>query len=383
MESRPHTFAEASRPEPRAASLSCVPRRILAVKVHGLGDAVMIRMLLERLRERHPGLEVGVLAGSATREAMTLGSPFFLHGYERKRRGALSTAMLWAGIRRKRYDAVLNFEQVSLAGTMFLRTVGIPVLIGFVPLNHGGKRSLLTHAVKFVETESMWQAFIRLVQTLDKQFPSAVEPIALPVSDKAKSRAAGRIFDRCGPVDRVIALHLGPAGGPYRRWPVKRFVELAERLGGDGSSFGVVLTGLPEERHLCLEFQQAYRGRVLDATDAGSVEMTAALLSHCRLLVSNDTGIMHLGAGIGVPTVGIFGPETPRRYAPIGRLTASVHAGVKCSPCVDIYRGRSPLKCVNAVPSECLAEIGVEDVARAAERLMFKSSRRQGPAVRD
>jgi heptosyltransferase-2 len=357
-----------ARPEPPASS--GVPRRILAVKVHGLGDAVMIRMLLERLKSRHPGLQIGVLAGPSTREVMTLGGEFSLHAYDPKRRGAFNAAMLWLEIRHRRYDAVLNFEQVSLSGTRFLRTTGIPVRIGFVPLSHIGKQSLLTHAVRFVESESMWHAFIRLVQTLDNRFPAAVEPVALPVSDEAKNRAAGRIFDHCGLVDRLIALHLGPASGPYRRWPAKRFAELAIRLSAGGKSLGVVLTGLPEEKHLCVEFQQAYRGRVVDATDAGSLEMTAALLANCHLLVSNDTGIMHLGAGIGVPTVGIFGPDIPGRYAPVGRLTASVYAGAKCSPCVNIYRAKSPLTCVNAVASQCLKAISVEDVARAAERLM-------------
>lgn len=343
------------------------------MKVHGLGDAVMIRMLIEHLVSRDPGLQIGVLAGSPTKEVLTAGRRFTVHLYDQKKRTFFSTLMLWLDIRRGHYDAVLNFEQVSLSGTAFLSTTGIPIRAGFVLLNNSAKQSFLTHAIRFEEGESMWHSFIRLVQTLDAQFPAAPEPAPLPLGGQARRHADQWISDRLGTVDRLVALHLGPISGLYRCWPVERFVELANRLRATKPRIGVVLTGLPGEKKLATRFQLAYPGRVLDATEADSVEMTAALLNRCDLLVSNDTGIMHLGAALGVPTVGIFGPDTPRRYAPIGRMTASVYARAKCSPCINIYRGLSPLKCANPVASECLAQITVDDVMRAAEGLTFSN----------
>ena len=69
----------AARPRRTVLPLSTVPRRILAVKVHGLGDSVMVRSLLEHFRRRHPDVEIGVLAGPANRDVLTTGADYQLH----------------------------------------------------------------------------------------------------------------------------------------------------------------------------------------------------------------------------------------------------------------------------------------------------------------
>jgi len=74
----------------------------------------------------------------------------------------------------------------------------------------------------------------------------------------------------------------------------------------------VILTGQAPERPLIGEFIDRYRGPVADATGCGESARTAALLALCDLLVSNDTGVMHVGAAMGAPTVGIFGPAAAR-----------------------------------------------------------------------
>src|SRR5229473_7045689 len=73
-----HSRAENTQP------LSTVPRRILAVKVHGLGDSVMVRSLLEHFRRRHPDVDIGVLAGPANRDVLTTGSNYQLHQYDQR-----------------------------------------------------------------------------------------------------------------------------------------------------------------------------------------------------------------------------------------------------------------------------------------------------------
>ena len=118
-------------------------------------------------------------------------------------------------------------------------------------------------------------------------------------------------------------------------------------------------------------FLSRYGGRALDATAIGSLERTAAVLAACYLLVSNDTGVMHLGAAMGTPTVGIFGPDSPGRYAPVGPRTAAVAAsGVPCSPCSNIYRLLVPPNCANPDQLRCLREVAAEDVFAAARRIV-------------
>lgn len=358
------------------APLPRVPRRLLVVKVHGMGDGVMIRALLEHLRRRHPETEIGILAGAATREIMSTGTGFRIHSYRQKGL-SLGAILRTAGeIRRCRYEAVLNLEQGSLAGTAFLRALGIPVRIGFLPLHDGTKAAFLTKSLRFREADSMWLSFVRAIRLVDPGFPEAPLPLPLPLGEGSWRFVRAWLEERIGAGDlagaRRVVLHLGSGPGqPFRRWPLAQFVALAERIRAECPSVTVILTGTAPEKPLVGAFLSQYGGPAIDATALGAIERTAALLASSDLLVSNDTGVMHLGAAMGTPTVGIFGPESPARWGPVGPRAVSVSAtGVPCSPCSNIFRLQAPAACGNPDHIRCLRDVGVADVLAAARKVV-------------
>jgi ADP-heptose:LPS heptosyltransferase len=360
---------------PESRPLETPPRRLLAVKVHGMGDSVMVRSLLEYYRRRHPEVEIGVMAGRATREVLTLGFDFAVHGYDQQTLNAAAIVRTWNEVRKRRYDAVLNFEQGSLAGTAFLRATGIPARVGFVPLVGSAKQPLLTHALPFREGDSMWRSFMRLMQVVDPEFPEAVTTLPLPVTDETRNRIGNWIASNLIASDApLIALHMGSAQKrSYRRWPVAQFVGLGERLRASIPNLVVALTGQQFERPLISEFMAAYSGLAFDSTELHSIAEAAALLERCQCLISNDTGIMHLGAAMGTPTVGIFGPESPQRWAPAGPRSISVRAaGVACSPCANTYSLQDPRDCVNPNRLQCLREVSIEMVFDALREVIGK-----------
>jgi ADP-heptose:LPS heptosyltransferase len=157
----------------------------------------------------------------------------------------------------------------------------------------------------------------------------------------------------------------------FRRWQIERFVRLAEELRGRIPRLRVLLTGTETEKELIERFAREYSGQCIDASSLCSIERTIGVLGRCDLLVSNDTGIMHLGAAMGLPTVGLFGPNTPRHWAPIGpRSTYVYDTDVPCSPCIDNYRNRLPTACANAVKSRCMYDISVDSVLAAVTRVV-------------
>ena len=358
-----------------AVPLSDLPRRILAVKVHGLGDSVMVRSLLEHLSRRHPDLEIGVLAGAANREVLTASSSFVLHQYDQRGLGIRTILHRLVEIRRRRYDAVVDFEQGSLAGAAFIRATGIPIHAGFIPLEGSAKAALLTHPIRFRETDSMWQSFIRLISVVDKNFPRDISTTPLPIDDGIRRSVLDWLsFASGGSFKRAIAFHIGAGQRQYKRWPVHRFVALAERLRANTPNLLIVLTGQPFERDLIEEFTACYSGPVANAIELGSIVKVAALLEACELVVSNDTGIMHLGAAMGVPTVGIFGPVSPMRWAPIGpHVTTVIASGVQCSPCAETYHLRDPIDCANPDRIRCLREVSVDMVLEAVQRVTSRA----------
>ncbi len=358
-----------------ARPLATVPRRILAVKVHGLGDSVMVRSILEHFHRRHGEAEIGVMAGAANWDVLTVGSSFHLHQYEQRTLNAGTILRTLTEIRKHRYEAVIDFEQGSLAGAGFIRATGIPVRAGFISLSSSAKAALLTHPIRFREEDSMWSSFVRLMRMIDQSFSEAISTLPLPVDDDTRRSIRNWIRSKtCRLTNQAVAFHLG-SGRTYRRWPVERFIMLGERLRLQKPNLVIVLTGQPSERPLIEQFVSGYSGSVVDATGLDSIVKTAALLADCEVVVSNDTGIMHLGAAMGAPTVGIFGSASPRRWAPVGPHATSVCAsGVTCSPCAETYLLRDPIDCANPDRMRCLREVSVEMVFKAVQRVTSERS---------
>jgi ADP-heptose:LPS heptosyltransferase len=352
--------------EPLSTPLPRVPQRLLVVKVFGMGDGVLIRSLIEHLKARNLGLEIGVLLGPATRESLTLGSDFWIHEYIQRKLTPRTLLHSLREIRRRHYDAILNFEQASTAGSAFLAATGIPLRVGFMPTVESPKGRFLSHGERFQEGRSMWRSFIRLAQLIDPGLSDQVLPVPLKCGAAAKRWAQEWLtahLPRCP----AIAIHLGSQDLEFRRWPLERFVQFAERVRGLGLEPSIILTGTAPERPLIRGFIDQYSGHAADASHSGSLEKTAALLERCQLLVSNDTGIMHLAAAMGTPTVGLFGPNSPRYWAPIGpRATFVYDTKVACSPCLNLYANRWPLECANPEKSRCMLDISVDSVLNAA-----------------
>jgi heptosyltransferase-2 len=216
----------------------------------------------------------------------------------------------------------------------------------------------------------MWQSFVHLAQMIDPGLSDSVTPVPLNCGEEAEAWALdwlGRHVRR----QPAIALHLGSQDLEFRRWPLDRFVQFAERIRSLELEPSIVLTGTAPERPLIRAFIDQYSGHAVDASESGSLAKTAALLRRCNLLVSNDTGIMHLAAAMGTPTVGLFGPNSPRYWAPIGsRATYVYQTKVACSPCLNLYANRWPLECANPVKSRCMLDIEVDSVLNAARRVI-------------
>jgi ADP-heptose:LPS heptosyltransferase len=358
-----------------APPLASVPQRVLVVKVHGMGDSVMVRSIVGHLRMRHPSMQIGILAGVATREVMSIGSGCVLHDYNQSLlsiRGALRSLK---EIRGRNYQALLNFEQGSLSGTAFLSAAGVPIRIGFIPLCESAKAAFLTHPIQFNDRDSMWRSILRLTRVLDPDLPEDLGTIPLPISREVLYSTDKWLAEHTQEgFSRLVVFHMGSGKGQlFRRWPVERFIELAAAVSHRAPGVKIALTGQPFERPLIDRFMRESDGCSLDASDFDSIEKTAALLQRSDLVVSNDTGVMHLAAAMGAPTVGIFGPDSPTRYAPVGpRASAVADNRVPCSPCNDIYRLRVPAQCSNDQEIRCLYDVSVDRVLQSARQVVVE-----------
>jgi hypothetical protein len=159
----------------------------------------------------------------------------------------------------------------------------------------------------------------------------------------------------------VIAIHPG-SGSETKCWPVERFEALARELKRETDCSIVMILGPADER--LVERMRALT-KELHSPIAHSLPLRslAAALANCALYVGNDSGVTHLAAAVGVPTVAIFGPTDPIMWAPNGDNVKIVQGDIECSPC----KSDKMRQCIDR---KCLTVISVDEVARAAERFL-------------
>lgn len=176
-----------------------------------------------------------------------------------------------------------------------------------------------------------------------------------------EDRQAGRgLVERSGAKGHgpLIGLFPGAEFGPSKRWPWRRFAELAGALRRRLPAVRILIFVGPKETWLGVRVHEE-SGKIhpLAGPDL-DLGRLATLLAALDLLVTNDSGPMHLAAAAGVPCIALFGPTDPRRTAPAGEGHRVLYTDRWCSPC---FRRRCPL-----VRHRCLREIGVDQVAAEA-----------------
>ncbi len=183
------------------------------------------------------------------------------------------------------------------------------------------------------------------------------EPDVHPVQPPEDRLAAWRRRLGEGP---VVGLFPG-SNAPSRRWPAERFRTLAQKLAARGTH--VVILGGPGDRALTSEVAGSVEG-VVDAGGETDLVDLAAVLGVCDLLVTNDTGPMHLAGAVGTPTVTLWGPSSPAEVRPVGARDARVTGpDLPCKPCFKNHCPRSGVGTIlPEAHEECMKLIMLDEV---------------------
>jgi heptosyltransferase-2 len=130
----------------------------------------------------------------------------------------------------------------------------------------------------------------------------------------------------------VVALAAGSTNSNAKRWPAESFADLARRLSEMGSN--AVLLGTRGEAEIARNVGEIAGTHPIDLTGSTTVAEAAAILAVADLLISNDTGLAHLGPAVGTRTLVIFGPTDPVTTRPYSDLAEIIREPVECSPCM-------------------------------------------------
>ena len=339
--------------------------KILVRAPNWIGDAVMATPALAALRRRFPSADIALLARP------TIAALFEAHPdidrcilYERPGRhdglGGLMT--LVGALRRDRFDLAVLFQNAFEAAVISV-AAGIPNRIGYA---RDGRRFLLTASCPSASAPRHLRAAYLHLMTLcgaDDGHPPSDLPclVVRPREREAAAEMAG-----WAQTDIGVGINPGAAYGSAKRWAPERFAAVADGL---VRRFGVrvVILGSAAEREIAEAVQRAMTTPSVVLAGQTTVRQMMGLLARCRLLVTNDSGPMHVAAALGTPVVAVFGPTDPTATSPAGAPCTLVQQPVDCAPCT--HRACPRLSEIH----RCMTGVPVSAVLAAAEVAIAQS----------
>ncbi len=304
--------------------------RILVIAPSWIGDAVLAQPLYKRLHQRHPDLTLDVLAPPWTQPLFTrmaevhatLASPFGHGELALKRRFELGRRL-----------AARHYEQAIVLPNSFKSALipyfaGIPKRTGFLGEARWG---LLNDARRLDK-----QALPLMVERFALLAEDAVNPVQRPLAaaglkiDEAQRTAT---LTKLGLAVRrpVAVLCPGAEYGPAKRWPPHYFAELAQKLGNAGCD--VWLVGSAQDAAIGDEITRGSGNTCINLCGRSSLAEAIDLLSFATLVVSNDSGLMHIAAALDKPLIAIYGSSSPAFTPPLCAGAQVVKLDLPCSPC--------------------------------------------------
>lgn len=335
-------------------------RRICLIKPSALGDVAQTLPLLSVLRRRFPGATIDWVINRELAELLA-GHPdlheviaFDRHGSWRDGVGLLQT------LRRRRFDLVFDLQGLLRTGVMTFAT-GAPFRVGLQTAREGANLAchwLLPDTGRYVPA---YARYWRVAEALGMGDLPRQARIALTEADRSW------VFDKLRDLPRpILAIHPG-ARWVTKRWPVEKFAEVAAQA-ADSLVGSIVVVGSASELPLAARIVETVRhqgGVAVSTAGETTLKQLAALSASADLLLSNDSGPMHLAAELGTPVVGLFTCTSPYLSGPQGSQHQLVATKVKCA--AGYHKG-----CPHRGPAHlaCLHELSVERVRDALARTL-------------
>lgn len=342
--------------------------RALVVLPNWFGETLFATPFLRALHRHRPAAWIATLGRPLCREVLLHNAHVdALLDYDERgsHRGPAGKWRLVMSLRAQRVDTAFILRR-SLSRSLLLALARIPARVGFANAKSGW---LLTHRVPAPrEPRHKAATYLALLEAVGL---SATEGDAAgcdyTVSDEERDAAHG-LLKRLGVLDGrpVVILHPG-ANWAHKRWAPERFAALGDRLAAAGGQ--VVITGGPDDRAVAESIRRTMRKPPTVLAGTTSLRQLGACLEQAQLVMSNDTGVLHIAAALGRPLVALFGPTSPALTGPLGdpQRTVVLHHPA-CCPRVPCYRPDRPVH-----PG--MDSITVEEVYAAACQLLANASR--------
>lgn len=361
------------------------PKRILVILLSEMGSLVLAEPMFQRINTRYPGAELHVMLFAKNREVLDL-----LNVVPKQNVITLNDSNLkdfasdmWEALQKMRalrFDVVIDCELFARVSSLIAYMSGSPVLVGFEPHTQEGlyRGGYLTNPVMYNPYRHLSHQLLTMVDAIDSNsYPAGktvptdevIVPPTLAFNDGEIAAEASKLESDFPTIAGKPLVLIYPSGGilPIRAWPLESYYRVADHFLQQGYAVGVI--GLKGDK----AFGQAVLNHTrhpmcIDLTGyTRSVRHLLALFHRAALLITNDGGPGQFAAMTPIPTIILFGPETPRLYQSWAKNAYFFHQPLACSPCLTAYNHRmSPCDGDN----QCLKQITPDQVLSKAHELL-------------
>ena len=339
-------------------------KRIIIVRMDRIGDVVLSSPAIKAVRGAYPDSHIAVLVRPYAKEVVD-GNPcidevitFDKSGEEK---GLLGKIKFIARLRNKKFDLAIILHPKNSSHIL--------AYLARIPIRLGYDKKMGVLLTKKIPHTKQYGLKHEIDYSLDLLryigIESSDKSLQVPVSRASEERVRA-LFDKNGisQGEAVIVIH--PAAScRSRRWALERFAKVSDVLSKKYGARIVVISGPGEDKVMGDKVAGLMKSKALNLAGKTSVSDLASILRRSRLLISNDSGPVHISCAVGTPVISIFSRKdrgiSPERWGPVGKKDIALHKDAGCEICLA-HNCKLGFKCLNM--------ISVEDVLSAADKIL-------------
>ncbi len=331
------------------------PARLLVRSTNWIGDAIMTTPAIRTIGENFPDTEITLLALPWVSDVFA-SCPhidrIFIYDREGRHRGMSGKLLLAQDLRREKFDGAILLQN-AFEAALITTLARIPARGGYTT---DGRGLLLTHGVKKpagIDRRHQVHYYQQMLAGLGlRTGPNELELFIAPRKLARARQALAQAFGAGGRVP-VVGFNPGAAYGPAKRWPAKKFGELARMLHEQANCLILVFGTRADTRAAeVIQQQLPDQKRFMDLTGKTDLGTAMAYISCCDAFVTNDSGLMHVAAAVNTPLVALFGSTDHVATGPYSKRALVVRKSLPCSPCLKTHCPEKHFACMENISAE-------------------------------
>jgi heptosyltransferase-2 len=339
--------------------------KILIVQTAFLGDVILITPLIKAIKKTYPDSSLSFLLIPETREVLANNpvlDEIIVYDKRDKEKGIADFFSLVKRIKSKGFNKAF-IPHRSLRSALLCYLSRIPERTGF---DTSAGSFLFTQKIKYQKNHHELKRNLSLLKNSTFKDQKCFLPELFPSRDNFDIVEYFLKHNKLNVDEKIVGIAPGSVWAT-KRWLPERFAQVADLL-IEELQVRIVLLGSKEDEELCFKISDSMKTKPIIATGKMSILQSAALISKCKVIISNDSAPVHMAAAMGTPVVEIYGSTVPEfGFAAYGEENIIIEKPLYCRPCGIHGKNRCPEK-----HFRCMREITTQEVFEAVKSVIEK-----------